>query len=277
MIELTAEDANGLHVLADHQRLKQVLLNLLSNGVKYNRIGGTVRIGWEKAPLSRLRIQVGDTGPGISPEMVQRLFSPFDRLGAEATNVQGTGLGLALSKGLVEAMGGSLDVESQVGSGSLFTIELPLAETPMDRYERERTRAPGPRAEDAETHTVLYVEDNLSNLTLIERILDERPGVRLITALQGRLGIELAEKHHPQLILLDIHLPDLSGEEALRRLRELPATRVTPIVMISADATPGQVKRLLGAGADDYLTKPIDLQRFLEIVDRFLSAGVRSS
>ncbi|MGH2595353.1 MAG: PAS domain-containing hybrid sensor histidine kinase/response regulator, partial [Actinomycetota bacterium] len=272
-VGLSAEDANGLHVLADHQRLKQVLLNLLSNGVKYNREGGAVRIAWEKAPLGRLRIQVSDTGPGIAPEMTERLFSPFDRLGAEVTGVQGTGLGLALSRGLVEAMGGTLQVETEVGSGSVFTIELALAETPVDRYERERARHPGSQS-GVEARTILYVEDNLSNLTLIERILSTRPDISLITALQGRLGIELAQRHHPDLILLDLHLPDISGAEALRTLRELPDTQRIPIVMISADATPGQVKRLLGAGADDYLTKPIDLKRFLEIIDTLVSHEV---
>jgi signal transduction histidine kinase/ActR/RegA family two-component response regulator len=276
-VELGAEDADGLHVLADHQRLKQVLLNLLSNGVKYNHEGGSVRIGWERASISRLRIKVSDTGPGIPPEKVQRLFAPFDRLGAEASDVPGTGLGLALSRGLVQAMGGTLDVASRVGSGSTFTIELPLAETPVDRYERERSRQSGPTVADIGEHTVLYVEDNLSNLTLIERILDERPGIRLITAMLGGLGIELAQKHHPELILLDLHLPDLTGEEAVRRLRELPETQLIPIVMISADATPGQVKRLLGAGADDYLTKPVDLGRFLQVLDRFLPRKARTA
>ncbi len=273
-IELRAEDANGLHVLADRQRLKQVLLNLLSNGVKYNREGGEVAVSWEKAPNGRLRIKVADTGAGIPNDVMERLFAPFDRLGAETTGVQGTGLGLALSKGLVEAMGGTIEAQSEVGSGSVFTIELRLAEAPVERYERELDAGNDHQAGAAGTRTVLYLEDNLSNLTLIERILEARPQVRLLSAMQGRIGLELAREHHPDLILLDLHLPDISGEEALRRLRDHPLTRRIPVVMVSADATGGQIKKLLAAGARDYLTKPLDVKRFLDVVDEIL--GVRS-
>ncbi|MDP9329874.1 MAG: PAS domain S-box protein [Actinomycetota bacterium] len=268
-IELRAEDANGLHVLADRQRLKQVLLNLLSNAVKYNREGGQVSVTWERAPSDGLRIKVSDTGPGIPGDLIDRLFVPFDRLGAESTHVDGTGLGLALSKGLVEAMGGTIKADSSPGSGAEFIVELRLAETPSDRYERE-LQADNDYESISGDSTVLYIEDNLSNLMLIERIFAGRPNIGLLSAMQGELGIELARKHEPDLILLDLHLPDISGEEVLRRLRQDPVTRRIPVIMISADATEGQVKRLLAAGADDYLTKPLDVKAFVQVVERTL-------
>jgi PAS domain S-box-containing protein len=268
-IDLLVEDANGLHVLADHQRLKQVLLNLLSNAVKYNREGGQVSVTWEKAPHDGLQIKVSDTGPGIPAGMIERLFVPFDRLGAESTHVDGTGLGLALSKGLVEAMGGAISAVSSPGSGAEFIVELRLAEAPSDRYERELQTDEDHGSISGHT-TVLYIEDNLSNLMLIERIFAGRPRIQLLSAMQGGLGIELARKHEPDLILLDLHLPDISGEEVLRRLRQDPVTRRIPVIMISADATQGQVKRLLAAGADDYLTKPLDVKAFVQVVERTL-------
>jgi PAS domain S-box-containing protein len=271
-IALRAEDANGLHVLADRQRLKQVLLNLLANAVKYNREGGSVDVNWSKAPGDRLRVAVSDTGSGIPAEVLERLFVPFDRLGAEATGVEGTGLGLALSKALTEAMGGAIEVESRVGKGSTFAVELPLAEPQMLRYEREEAG----RVEEPAEHgvrTVLYLEDNLSNLRLVERILERRPDLRLISAMQGRLGLELAREHRPDVVLLDLHLPDISGEEALRSLRARPETRRIPVIAISADATSTSAKRLLSRGARDYLTKPLDIQRFLEVLDDALGTG----
>ena len=268
-ITLRLEDPDGLHVLADRQRLTQILLNLLSNAIKYNREAGSVDVSWAKAPQGRLRIQVGDTGPGIRPDRLERVFVPFDRLGAEGSGVQGSGLGLSLSKALVEAMGGTLEVKSEVGTGSVFTVELSLAEPPAQRYEQER-REDDRFEEGGEARTVLYVEDNLSNLQLVERIFERRPGVRLLTAMQGSVGIDLARQHQPDLILLDLHLPDIEGKEALRRLREDPATMGIPVVVISADATQAQIKALLAAGARDYLTKPIGVPRFLDVVDDLL-------
>jgi len=264
------EDADR-YVLADRQRLKQVLLNLLSNAVKYNREGGEVIFSWEEAPGGRVRFAVADAGPGIPPEKVAQLFTPFERLGVEETGVEGTGLGLALSKALMEAMGGTMGVESAVGKGSVFWFELPQAEGPEAGVVREEegvSALPPLRAGS----TVLYVEDNLSNLRLIEHLLARRPGVKVLSAMQGRLGLDLAREHRPSLILLDLHLPDVPGIEVLRRLREDPRTREIPVVVISADASPGQHHRLLAAGAQDYLTKPIDVRKFLAIVDQTLSA-----
>jgi len=267
-----------LHILADRQRLKQVLLNLLANAVKYNRKGGTVVLSYDETPQGRLRINVTDTGPGIPPERMDRLFTPFERLGAEQTGAEGTGLGLVLSRRLVETMGGTMGAESTVGRGSTFWVELALAESAVQRLEREGGDVPDAREFEAfqRARVLLYVEDNLSNLKLIQRVLAHRPEIRLIPAMQGRMGLDLAREHRPKLILLDLHLPDIQGEEVLRQLKEAPETRDIPVVVISADATPGQVKRLLAAGARNYLTKPLDVRKFLEIVDETLG-GARSS
>ena len=256
------------HVLADRQRLQQVLLNLLSNAVKYNRTGGTVAVSCEEILGERLRILVRDTGHGISPDKLDRLFTPFDRLGAEGTGVEGTGLGLALSKHLVDVMGGTLDVTSQVGVGSTFAVELPLTAAPVEALEpRGGSPTVDPAPPDARM-VVLYIEDNLSNLRLIEQVLGRRPRTTLLSAMQGRLGLDLAREHRPDLILLDLHLPDLPGQEVLRRLLDEPRTREIPVLILSADATPGHVERLLAAGARAYLTKPLDVRQLLALVDK---------
>jgi CheY-like chemotaxis protein len=255
------------YAIADHQRLKQVLLNLLANAVKYNREGGSVTVSCTALADGRKRVAVADTGPGIPPEKQRRLFQPFDRLGAEATEVEGTGLGLVLAKGLVEAMGGTITFESRLGQGSTFAVELRGAESPLGRHERlGETSASVPPVEAAQaTRTVLYIEDNLPNLELIEQILARWPWVHLLSAMQGRLGLELAVQHRPDLILLDLHLPDLDGSAVLRQLQEREATRAIPVIVISADATPGQIDRLLAQGVRAYLTKPLDVPRFLSL------------
>ena len=274
------EAAEDRFVLADHQRLKQVLLNLLSNAIKYNRNGGSVTVTCEEAPEQRASIKISDTGPGIAPEKFGQLFVPFARLGAEQSSVEGTGIGLALSKGLVELMGGNIGADSVVGRGSTFWVELPQVESPVANYERmaaaaavapiEPTPAGGPI-------TVLYIENNLANLDLIQRLLGSRPDVRLLTAIQGRMGLELARQHRPDLILLDLNLPDLPGEEVLRRLQvDLQGSR-TPVVVISAESTPGQAERLVALGARAFLTKPLDVRQFLALLNETVSArpGVR--
>jgi len=255
-------------VLADRQRLKQVLLNLLSNAVKYTPEGGRVRLSAEEAPRGRLRISVSDTGRGIPAELRERLFTPFDRLGAEQTTVEGTGLGLALSKRLVEAMRGNIGVASEVGRGSTFWVDLSQTQAPI------KTLDPAPNGEEASAQaanlagrTVLYIEDNLSNVELVQQILTHRGKVRFLTAMQGQAGLDLAHGHAPDVILLDLHLPDIPGDEVLRRLRAAPDTRGTPVIMLSADAMPGRAEQLLAAGAQAYLTKPIDVKRFLNVLD----------
>jgi PAS domain S-box-containing protein len=273
-IELTGDP----FVRADRQRLAQVFLNLLSNAVKYNQPGGRVELVCEKEVRSDtgrvfLRIGVRDTGRGIPGERMEELFVPFARLGAEQTDVEGTGLGLALSKRLMEAMGGDLTAESTPGEGSTFWVELEHTESPLDRITRSNpvVEAPVRTKKVVPTATILYIEDNLANLNLIETILMERPQFMLVPALQGRLGLDLAWEHSPDLILLDLHLPDIPGDEVLRRLRENERTRETPVVVISADATPGRIERLQAAGASGYLTKPLDVDEFLATVDAMLA------
>jgi signal transduction histidine kinase/ActR/RegA family two-component response regulator len=262
-------------VVADLQRLKQVLLNLLSNAIKYNREGGGVVLACEAAPDERLRLVVTDTGPGIPADRLARLFTPFERLGAEQSGVEGTGLGLALSQRLVAAMGGTLGVESRPGQGSSFWVELPPAGEDEEEAPPADGGAPGaaPDAPAGPGRTVLYVEDNLSNLALVRRVLARRPRIALLTAMQGQLGLDLARSHRPALVLLDLHLPDVAGEDVLRALRAAPETRDVPVVVVSADATPRQVERLLAAGARSYLTKPLDVPRLLQVVDETLAGA----
>jgi PAS domain S-box-containing protein len=267
------------HVRADRQRLMQVVLNLLSNAVKYNRPGGSVELIVQAADdggaQGRLTLGVRDTGPGIPSERMGELFVPFSRLGAEEGGVEGTGLGLALSQRLVEAMNGQLRVESTPGEGSTFWVELPLAQHPLSRLEGYRDGAsPLPIREPVGgAHRILYVEDNLANLNLVESIFEHRPEIQLLPALQGRLGLELAREHSPDLILLDLHLPDMKGEDVLRELRSDSRTSDIPVLVISADATPRQITRLRMAGARGYLTKPLDLDEFLSEVDAALADG----
>jgi CheY-like chemotaxis protein len=268
-VEASCDAAADLYVRADNQRLKQVLLNLLGNGVKYNLAHGCVSLTWEELPEGRVRLAVRDTGPGITPEKQQRLFNPFDRLGAEATAVEGTGLGLVLSKRLTEAMGGTLDLTSTAGRGTTVFVDLPRA-APPQRLGRRAPAAPTPATASRERGSVLYIEDNRANLGLMEDILAYRPGVRLLSALQGAAGLQLARQHRPNLILLDIHLPDMSGDEVLRQVRSDPHLRGTPVLVISADATAPQIERLCAAGAWDYLTKPLDVPRVLSLLDRLL-------
>jgi PAS domain S-box-containing protein len=267
------ETAGAGHVAADRQRLLQVMLNLLSNAVKYNHPGGTVEIGAGPAPGNRVRISVTDTGRGIRPEDLPRLFDPFDRLGAERTGVQGTGVGLTLSKHLVERMGGELTVRSEPGVGSVFSVELAAVEAP----DTSSPTTPSPTASAAAgVFRVLYVEDNLANLELVEQVLARRAGIELRSAMSGGRALELARRHRPDLILLDLHLPDMLGTEVFDRLQSEPTTADIPVVVVSADATPTQIERLLGAGVAAYLTKPIDVRELLDVV-AVVAAGERVS
>jgi len=273
LVHSPASGARDVHVLADRQRLKQVLLNLVANAIKYNRPGGSVALSCEHVEPAGLRLLVRDTGPGIRPEHLGLLFMPFERLGAEHTTVEGTGIGLALSRRLAEAMGGTLEVDSTVGQGSTFWVQLPVVEGPVERYVRFNgsTEAAGdPATSGPAKAKILYIEDNLANLRLVERILAVYPDVELITAMQGRLGFDLAREHRPALVLLDLHLPDVGGDVVLRQLRDDPLTGSIPVAMVSADATPGEIKRLLGEGALAYLTKPIDVQELRSLVGSVL-------
>jgi len=268
----------GLYVEADRQRLAQVLLNLLSNAIKYNRPGGRVRLGCEVAPSiaggnGRLIIRIEDDGRGIPEDRLDQLFTPFARLGAEQSEVEGTGLGLALSQRLTDAMNGTLSLERTGPEGSVFRLDLVTADDPLHTLEEA---GEGGRALEEIPHlaaTLLYIEDNLANLALVETILLSRPNWRTIPALQGQIGVELAQEHLPDLVLLDLHLPDISGEEVLRRLRADSRTAGIPVIVITADATRATLDRLRTAGADGYLTKPLDIDDFLGALHRLIPTG----
>ena len=251
--------------LADRQRLLQVLLNLLANAVKYNRPGGTVEVAASGADT--VAIAVRDTGHGIAAEDVERLFDPFERLGLDGGAIEGAGLGLALAQRLVGAMSGELSVASTVGEGSTFTIELPRAEDPLAALE---SVADSPTLVDAGAATIVYVEDNAANLQLVERALARQPNLRLLTATDGRTGLELVRDARPELVLLDLHLPDVSGEEILEALSSDADTASIPVVVVSAAASKGRVQRLQERGARAYLTKPIDLAELYEVVHGLL-------
>jgi PAS domain S-box-containing protein len=264
----------GRYVHADRQRLKQVLLNLMANAVKYNRDGGRAHIATEPAPGGRLRLVVSDTGLGIPQDKIGRLFTAFDRLGAEGTGVEGTGLGLALCKRLSEAMGGTIGVASTVGTGSMFWIELPVTESPTaalgDGELALMAKSPGATS-GQRPRTILYVEDNLSNLSLVQRILAHRQDIALIPSMQGGLALALARLHRPDLVLLDLHLPDIPGEEVLNQLRQSADCWQIPVVVLSADATPSQIERLMNAGVHAYVTKPLEVKPFMAIVNEVLA------
>jgi len=265
------------YVRADHQRLQQVLVNLLANAVKYNREDGEISVDCIAVDDRRVRIVVSDTGPGIAPDDVERLFRPFERLGAEQTEVEGTGLGLALTKYLVDAMGGEIGVSSEVGVGTAFWVELLLCDSPANQVRDRLADQTTPAHASDVLRTVLYVEDNISNIKLVDHILSRRARVTFMVAMMGRLALDLAREHQPDVILLDMHLPDMSGDELLRELRADDRTASATIAMLSADATPGQVRRMLENGADHYLTKPFDIPDLLAIIESAPARGAEPS
>jgi PAS domain S-box-containing protein len=266
-IELASDMHGGLHryVLADSQRLKQVALNLLSNAIKYNRPGGVVRTYFNETVPGRLRLLVVDTGPGLDRDEAARVFLPFERLAADSTNVEGTGLGLTLSRSLAQAMGGWVDIEHTApGEGSTFYVELPMVDRPSAPVSERGGPAAQPHTWDLGAARILYVEDNLSNLELVESILSRSPEVELIPAMQGSLAFELAARHDPDVVLLDLDLPDLTGEEVIRLLKANSRTRSIPVIVLSADATPAQLARMENEGIVAYLTKPLNIGLFLD-------------
>jgi signal transduction histidine kinase/CheY-like chemotaxis protein len=250
--------------LVDPMRLKQVLLNLVANAIKYNSEGGSVSLRVEEGAPGMIRIAVTDTGRGMTAEQMEQLFTPFERLGAEHGTVAGTGLGLVVTKGLVEAMAGQIAVSSELGAGTTFTIELPLTDAD-ESVPARRTPVP------ATAGDILYIDDTEENLELIGSVLSElRPGVGLRTATNGLDGSLLAEGQRPDVLLLDLNLPDISGEEVMRRLRARTQTGDVPVIVLSADSTSRNINRLLEAGADAYLTKPVNVPQFLDVLDRLL-------
>jgi CheY-like chemotaxis protein len=257
---------------ADRTRLQQVLLNLLSNAVKYNRPGGVVRVECRAVGPDRLHISVGDTGQGLTPSELGQLFQPFNRLGREADVKEGTGIGLVVTKQLVEMMGGRIHVESTVGVGTRFTIDLRLSKVQVvdPALLEPAVAARAPESLGAPVRTLLYVEDNPDNLDLIEHILSDRPDLHLLTAQAGELGMELALKHQPALILMDLNLPGITGTDAMKRLRADPATAHIPIIALSANAMPQDIKKAIEAGFSGYITKPFEIPQLLEGLDAAL-------
>ena len=257
-------------VRADRTRVKQVLINLLSNAIKYNSKQGTVEVNCTESAPGRIRISVRDTGAGLSPEQLAQLFQPFNRLGQEAGGEEGTGIGLVVAKRLVELMGGVIGVESTVGVGSVFWFELARGcrAAPCrwkQATQRHRRRPHAPRG--ARPHTLLYVEDNPANLKLVEQIIARHPDIRLLTAVNGTSGIEIARASQPDVILMDINLPGINGFEALKILRADPATAHIPVIALSANAMPRDIEKGLEAGFFRYLTKPIKVNEFMEALD----------
>jgi PAS domain S-box-containing protein len=267
------------YVNADRTRVKQVLINLLSNAIKYNRDQGTVEVKCTATSQERIRISVKDTGAGLPPGKLTQLFQPFNRLGQESRAKEGTGIGLVMSKRVVELMEGAIGVESTVGVGSVFWIELLLTTAPtLAVASAESTIAVHARVPTgARLRTLLYVEDNPANLTLVEQLIARRSDIRLLTAVNGNLGIELAQASRPEVILMDINLPGISGIEALKILREDPATAHIPIVALSANAMPRDIKKGMEAGFFDYLTKPIKVNEFMDALDGALEFAEKNS
>jgi CheY-like chemotaxis protein len=259
----------ALFVEGDRTRLKQVMINLLSNAIKYNREGGTVQVTCHQAAGARLRICVQDSGEGLSPDKIAQLFQPFNRLGQEAGAGEGTGIGLVVSKRLVELMGGNIGMSSQVGVGSVFWIELSVSEasqlTLSDTLALQQPIGIAPV--DAHTRTLLYVEDNRANMELVEQLVARRPGMRLLGAADGMRGVLLARLHLPDVILMDINLPGINGLQALKILRDDPATCHIPVLALSANALPRDVARGMEAGFFRYLTKPVKVDEFMEALD----------
>jgi len=266
-VQLAGDAAHGL---GDETRLKQVLSNLLSNAVKYNERGGRVEVSSRAIAGQRLEIRVLDTGLGLSTAQMADLFQPFNRLGREASDTEGTGIGLVISRRLAEVMGGSLHAESVEGEGSTFVLTLPAA--PADPDATSGTLAVEPGSTRYSHRRVHYVEDNETNVEVMRGMLAQRPQVTLAVSMLGLDGLHAIRDGQPDLILLDMHLPDVDGLELLRQLQRDPACAHIPVVVVSADATPARIEEALAAGARHYLTKPLSLTGFLSVLDDMLES-----
>jgi CheY-like chemotaxis protein len=274
---------SGWLLNADRTRIKQVLLNLLSNAIKYNREKGSVEVKCS-GTAERVRISIKDTGEGMSENNLAQLFQAFNRLGRETSGEEGTGIGLVVTKQLVEIMGGTIGVESTLGVGSEFWVELnryvaPDLEQSQAHTENNLMLATKQQNElDSVHHTLLYVEDNAANLLLIEQMMQGHQQVQMLSARDGMAGVEVARAHHPNVILMDINLPGMSGLEVLKVLREDPALEHTPVIALSADAMPHDIERGVAAGFFCYLTKPIKIKEFMSALDdalKFSDAHVK--
>ncbi len=261
---------SGQFIKVDRTRLNQVLTNLLSNAIKYNNEGGLVSI-WIESPSDKmLRINIEDTGLGIAKENHDSLFEPFNRLGAESLNIEGTGVGLTITKRLVEMMGGSIGVESEVGKGTKFYVDFIKGESPELIPNKKEVVVEIQNNEITKKNTLLYVEDNPTNLKLVESVLQRRPSISLLTAPQAQSGIKIAMSHKPDIILMDINLPGMNGYEALEILKTSDNTKDIPVIAISANAMLKDIERGKVAGFKDYITKPINVNKFLQAIDDVL-------
>jgi PAS domain S-box-containing protein len=251
-------------VKADHTRVKQIIINLLSNAIKYNKVGGKVDVEYSLTDTDSIRISVRDTGAGLTPELITQLFQPFNRLGQNAKAEVGTGIGLVVCKRLVELMNGKIGVESTVGKGSVFWIELNLIiETRLENQSQSQSQS----QDKTQLYTLLYVEDNPANLMLVEDIIARRNDISLLSAKDGKQGIKIARASLPNLILMDINLPGISGLDAMKILAKDSATAHIPVIALSANAVPHDIEKGLRAGFFRYLTKPIKVIEFMETLD----------
>jgi len=273
-VTLHQEERNDYHIRADRTRLKQVLLNLLSNAIKYNREHGTVSLSLTPVDEDTLRITISDTGYGISQEQQEQLFQPFNRLGAEGSEIEGTGIGLSIAHNLIEMMNGNIGIKSEEGTGTRFWLELPR-ELLIQQVDDTTADVSSIGATDSlfnKSYQVLYIEDNPANLRLVSQILSKRQSIDLITAHDSELGLELATAHQPDLILLDINMPRLDGYQVLSLLRTNEQLEHIPVIAVSAAAMPRDIKKGKEAGFSDYLTKPLDIRKFLASIDHHLKA-----
>jgi CheY-like chemotaxis protein len=262
------------YVLADRTRLKQVVINVLFNAIKYNRVGGHVTVQSSLGQPDAVRISVRDTGCGLAPDKLTQLFQPFNRLGQEQGTEEGTGIGLVVAQRLVQLMGGDIGADSALGVGSEFWVSMPLTTAPrQDTSPCDAVLAPTAQMPDPQhvLRTVLHVEDNPANLELVEQVIARRTDIRLLSVADASLGIEFARVYQPDVVLMDINLPGLSGTDAMRILRSDPSTSHIPVVALSANAVPRDIQTCLDAGFFDYVTKPFKVQRLLAALDAALA------
>jgi CheY-like chemotaxis protein len=267
-LEIAAKPAATIYAETDSQRFRQILLNLFSNAVKFNRPNGHVAVRIEESLADqKVRVYVMDTGRGIPLENQQKLFRPFERLASQASG-DGPGIGLALSDRLAKAMGGSIGLKSEPDQGSTFWVELPRSTEPLGQLQFSLTGENDPASPGQ--FLILYIEDNLANIRLMQGLLVQRPKIKLLVALRGDVGLEMAWTHKPNLVLLDMHLPDMTGLEVLDSLQETKETCDIPVVVISADSSPRQAERVKARGATAFIQKPFNLAEFLRMLDEFV-------
>jgi signal transduction histidine kinase len=267
------ESHKNVYVLADKTRLNEVLINLISNAIKYNRNEGTVILSMENKGNEILSLQVTDTGVGISKESLKNIYQPFDRLGNENSNIEGKGIGLTISKKMVDLMLGEINIESTLGEGSRFSVSFPITSpAKINGENKDLIQKKPPHTTKANRLTFLYIEDNPSNTFLVQEILEGFSEVELLTTPHPQTGLDLAQSHQPDLILLDIHLPDFDGFEAFKRLQNMEETYQIPVVALSANAMQKNIDRAINMGFKDYITKPINVKDFTIFIKNFLDS-----